>query len=332
MIRLTNPGAFPDDPLRVLRAARFASVLDFSVDPTIYPVAKEIDLKGLSVERVSEELFRILLRSEKPSRGLEELFKLGALRQLFPELYKLALSIQDAVFHPETDDFGHNTVWAHTLITVDQAGRLARKFELTREASLALLLAALYHDTGKPETAGWEFKRGRMAITNNGHDLASEKVAKGAFNRMKIFSWNGYPVRKVVLSLVRAHHRASELWASRDRVTKKAFNRLAADINGEIDLAIYLDAADRAGRDPSPIEELDDEALWLRLKFSEWNVSKDTIKPLILGRDLIRLKVEPGPPMGEILRRLYQMQLDNEFDTREKGLKAAERLIREDTS
>ena len=149
---------------------------------------------------------------------------------------------------------------------------------------------------------------------------------------MKIFSWNGYPVRKVVLSLVRAHHRASELWASRDRVTKKAFNRLAADINGEIDLAIYLDAADRAGRDPSPIEELDDEALWLRLKFSEWNVSKDTIKPLILGRDLIRLKVEPGPPMGEILRRLYQMQLDNEFDTREKGLKAAERLIREDTS
>jgi len=329
-IRLTNPDAFPDDPLRVLRAARFASVLDFSVDPSIYPIAKEVDLKGLSVERVSEELFRILLRSEQPSRGLDELFKLGALRQLFPELYELALSIQDSVFHPETDDFGHNTVWAHTLITVDQAGRLARNFKLTREAALALLLAALYHDTGKPETAGWEFKRGRMAITNNGHDLASERVASAAFDRMKIFSWNGYPIRKVVLSLVRTHHRASELWAGRDRITKKAFNRLAADVNGEIDLAIYLDAADRAGRDTAPIEGLDEEARWLQHKFSEWNVSKNTIKPLVLGRDLIQMNVTPGPYMGKVLDRLFQMQLDNEFDTRENGLKAAERLLRED--
>jgi tRNA nucleotidyltransferase/poly(A) polymerase len=331
-IRLTNPDAFPDDPLRVLRAARFASLLDFSVDPSIYPIAKEVDLIGLSVERITEELFRILVGSEKPSRGLEELFKLGALRQLFPELYELTLSIQDSVFHPETDDFGHNTVWAHTLIAVDQAGRLARKFELAKEAGLALLLAALYHDAGKPETAGWEFKRGRMAITNNGHDLASERVASCAFDRMKIYSWNGYPMRRVVLSLIRTHHRASELWANRDRITKKAFNRLAADVNGEIDLAILLDAADRAGRDPAPLEKLDDEALWLQLKFSEWNVSKETIKPLILGRDLIPMNVKPGPPMGNILRRLYQMQLDNEFDTREKGLEAAERLIREDKS
>jgi tRNA nucleotidyltransferase/poly(A) polymerase len=332
VIRLTNPDAFPEDPLRVLRAARFASMLGFSIDPDIYPIAKEADLGGLSVERITEELFRILLRSERPSTGLSELFKLGALRQLFPELYELTLSIQDSVFHPETDDFGHNTVWAHTLITVDQAERLARRFGLTREEELALLLAALYHDAGKPETAGWEFKRGRMAITNNGHDLASQRIASEAFDRLKIFSWNGYPLRRVALDLVRTHHRASELWANRERITKKAFNRLAADVNGEIDLAIYLDAADRAGRDRSPVEGLDEEALWLKKKFAEWNVSRETIKPLLLGRDLIKLGLEPGPHMGKILKRLYQMQLDNEFQSKEDGLTAAERLINEESS
>jgi tRNA nucleotidyltransferase (CCA-adding enzyme) len=62
-IRLTNRSAFPDDPLRVLRVARFASVLGFSVDPEIYEIAREIDLRGLSVERINEELFKILLLS-----------------------------------------------------------------------------------------------------------------------------------------------------------------------------------------------------------------------------------------------------------------------------
>ncbi|UCE22723.1 MAG: CCA tRNA nucleotidyltransferase, partial [Candidatus Aminicenantes bacterium] len=61
IIRLTNPGAFPDDPLRVLRAARFASVLEFSIDKEIYSVSREIDLSGLSVERVNEEIQKILL-------------------------------------------------------------------------------------------------------------------------------------------------------------------------------------------------------------------------------------------------------------------------------
>jgi len=99
VIRLTNRQAFPDDPLRVLRAARFASVLGFSIDPDIYDISKTIDLAGLSVERINDEFFRILLESPMPSAGLEELFMLDALHQLFPELYRLTLSIQDSLFH-----------------------------------------------------------------------------------------------------------------------------------------------------------------------------------------------------------------------------------------
>jgi tRNA nucleotidyltransferase/poly(A) polymerase len=173
ILRVTDPSAFPEDPLRVLRAARFASVLRFRLDPEIYALAKDIELAGLSVERVDEELFRILLRSPRPSVGLEELFRLGALRRLFPELYALTLVIQDALFHPEKDDFGHHTVWSHTKLAVDQAARLAAAFKLEPPRALALLLAALYHDAGKAATTAWEHKRGRMTVTSAGHDAAS---------------------------------------------------------------------------------------------------------------------------------------------------------------
>ena len=121
-IRLTNPSAFPDDPLRVIRVARFASVLGFKVDPSIYPAARGVDLSGLSVERVNDEMFKMLLDSPRPSVGLEEMFRLGVLEQWFPELQALTQIIQDAVFHPEKDAFGHHTVWAHTKLSVDQAG------------------------------------------------------------------------------------------------------------------------------------------------------------------------------------------------------------------
>ncbi|MBA7496302.1 Multifunctional CCA protein [subsurface metagenome] len=326
-IRLTNPQAFPDDPLRVIRVARFASVLNFSVDSSIYKASKNIDLTGLSVERVNEELFKILLYSPFPSAGLEELFKLGALGQLFPELYSLTLSIQDSVFHPEKDQFGHHTVWHHTKLTVDQAKILADLLNLNQEKKLALLLSALYHDIGKPSTSRWEFKRERMVITNNGHDIEGEKITKKIFNRFKIFSWNGYNLRKMVLLLIRTHHRATELWQNRDMVTKKAFNRLAADINGEIELLVYLDVADRAGRKEKLIKELGRQGKWLLKKFEELNISKETIKPLIMGRDLIKMGLSPGPSMGEILKNLYRLQLDNEFETKAQGLKIARKII-----
>lgn len=327
-IKLTNPRAFPEDPLRIIRAARFASVLDFSVDPKIYEIAKNIDLSGISEERVKEELFKILLRSPFPSLGLEELFRLGALRQLFPELYRLTLCLQDSVFHPEKDAFGHHTVWAHTLITVDQAKRLTEQFDLDEQKSITLLLAALLHDVGKPDTTQWEFKRGRMVITSNGHDIASAKMAKKILSRLKIFSWNGYDIKKMIPSLIKCHHRTAELWQNRKVVTKKAFNRLAAEVNGEIELLVYLDAADRAGRKTKPVRSLDREGKWLLEKFEELNVTRETIQPLIMGRDLIKMGVSPGPLMGKHLKRLYQMQLDNEFDTKEKGLIMAKKIVK----
>jgi tRNA nucleotidyltransferase/poly(A) polymerase len=328
LLRMTSPEAFPEDPLRVLRAARFASVLEYKVDPEIYLLSQDLDLSGLSVERVTDELYKILNKSRKPSVGLEELFRLGALRQLFPELYRLTLSIQDAKFHPETDRQGQHTVWAHAEISVDQAAVLAGMFGLPGEKKLILLLAALYHDVGKPATAAWEYKHGRMVITNIRHDVTGEKITRAAFNRLKVFSWNGTDVRKKVLRLIRAHHRASELWQNRASVTKKAFNRLAAELEGELDLLICLDAADRAGRSRKRVAGLDAPARWLTKKIEEMNISRETIQPLVMGRDLIKLGVAPGPDMGKLLKRLYKLQLDGAFEDKAAGLAAARRLIR----
>ncbi len=326
-IRLTNPAAFPDDPLRVVRVARFASVLGFKVDPSIYPAARVVDLGGLSVERVNDEMFKLLLDSPRPSVGLEEMFRLGVLDQWFPELQALALVIQDSVFHPETDAFGHHTVWAHTKLSVDQAAALGRTSGLPAPKRLALLLAALYHDLGKTTTTRWEFKRGRMAVTSCGHDIQSERAARRVLARFKVQTWGGTNIGRLVPLLIRTHHRAGELWTNRAEVTKKAFNRLAADVQGEIELAVLLDAADRAGRGTRLVRGLDRQARWLVRKFEELRVNRETIKPLVMGRDLIGLGVPPGPEMGRLLKKLYKAQLDNGFETKAGGLEKARRLI-----
>jgi len=330
-LRLTNPAAFPDDPLRVIRVARFASVLGFKVDPSIYPAARAVDLCGLSVERVNDEMFKLLLDSPRPSVGLEEMFRLGVLDQWFPELQALALVIQDSVFHPEQDEFGHHTVWAHTKLSVDQAAAVARASTLSTPKRLALLLAALYHDIGKTTTTRWEYKRGRMAVTSCGHDVQSERAARKILARFKVQTWNGAPIGRLVPLLIRTHLRAGELWAKRDEVTKKAFNRLAAEVDGEIELVVLLDAADRAGRRTRIVRGLDRQARWLFGKFEELRVNRETIKPLVMGRDLLNLGVRPGPEMGRILKKLYKIQLDNGFETKAAGLERARRLIERTT-
>jgi tRNA nucleotidyltransferase (CCA-adding enzyme) len=127
--------------------------------------------------------------------------------------------------------------------------------------------------------------------------------------------------------LIRTHHRANELWANRAAVTKKAFNRLAAEVEGEIELAILLDAADRAGRGRRLVRGLDRQGRWLLAQFEKLRVNRETIRPLVMGRDLLALGVPPGPEMGRLLKKLYRAQLDNAFDSKAGGIARARRLL-----
>jgi putative nucleotidyltransferase with HDIG domain len=326
---MTGPESFADDPLRVLRAARFASRHDFVVDPEIYRVAKPVRLDELSVERVADELVRLLLESPRPSRGLDEYLRLGVLEKLFPELYALSLTIQDAHFHPESDEQGHHTVLAHTLIAVDLAQKLAQQRALDEERRLALLLAALLHDCGKPATTRWEFKKERMTVTSALHDSQGARIAAGLLERLRVETLRHFPLRRVILLLVANHHRIYELWRHRSEINFKAVARLVKEMEGEEQLLLLLDVADRLSREPRPLEiEGEDEIeTWFRARQQEYRISCESIRPLVLGRDLIPLGVAPGPEMGRLLKQLYEQQLDGEFHNRAEGVELARRLV-----
>lgn len=327
-ITMTGPETFSDDPLRILRAARFASVHQFSVDHDIYVCAKDIDLSELSQERVTEELFRLLLESPKPSIGLQEYFNLTVLEKLFPAIYKLSLTIQDSIFHPETDEYGHHTVLAHTLIAMDIGRKLAKIHKLDDEQTLAYLLGVLLHDIAKPQTTKWEFKRGRMTVTSLFHDSQGVDIADEMLTGLKIETRKNFPLKKTILNLIQYHHRVYELHRNRDKITFKAFSRLIKDLDGHEFLLLLLDIADRRSREPNPmdVDENDEILQWFQKKKEEFNINKDTIRPIILGRDLLKLGIKPGVKMGAYLKQLYEKQLDGEFDNREDGLKIFEKI------
>ncbi len=330
-IAMTGPETFFDDPLRVLRGARFASVHQFTLDPDIYVNSKEVRLDELSKERVTEELFRLLLESGRPSIGLKEYWRLTVLEKLFPQLYVLSLTIQDAIFHPETDEYGHHTVWAHTLIALDVAKKMAGRYGLGEEQTLALLLGVLLHDIGKGVTTKWEFKRGRMAVTSIYHDSRGVEMADAFLTDLKVETRKNFPLKETVLNMVKYHHRIYDLFRNKDKIGFKAIARLVRDMKDQDFLLMMLDFADRQSREPNPLElpEQDEILTWLLGLKEEYKIDKDTIKPVVMGRHLLQEGIEPGKQMGVYLERLYDRQLDGEFSTLEEGL-AIFRRTRED--
>lgn len=321
-IVMTGPETFVDDPLRILRAARFASVHEFTIDEAIYMCAKEVPLDELSKERVTEEWFRLLLESKRPSLGMMEYFKLNVLEKLFPPFSPLPLTIQDAIFHPETDAFGHHTVWCHVMVALDIAKKLSSQFQLDTERTLALLLGVLFHDVGKAVTTRWEFKRGRMTITSMFHDSKGVEITDAFLSGLKIETRLNFPLKKTVLNLVQAHHRIYELYRNREEVGFKAFSRLVRDLADQDLLLLLLDFADRQSREPEPLAftDIDEISHWYLRRKEELKVDMNTIQPLVMGRDLAALGIAPGVHMGLYLKQLYERQLDGEFTTKEQGL------------
>ncbi|WP_352430365.1 HD domain-containing protein, partial [Pyrinomonas sp.] len=150
-LRAVSPLSFPEDSLRVLRAAQFAARFHLDIEPETVALCRTIDLSDLPAERIWGEMEK-LLGADRPSIGLRWLVELGAVHQLFPEIEALIGCPQDPEWHPEGD------VFTHTLLVVDRARELVA--DLDRPRRLALMLAALCHDFGKPLTT--QFIDGRL--------------------------------------------------------------------------------------------------------------------------------------------------------------------------
>ena len=317
VLRAVSAETFVEDSLRVLRAAQFASRFEFQIEPETVALCRTMDLSDLPAERVWGELEKLLLRSPRPSVGLNWLKELGAVEQVFPEIQSLIGVPQDPEWHPEGD------VFVHTLLAVDRARELIDELPYARQVTV--MLATLAHDFGKPPTT--QFLEGRWR--SRGHEGAGVEPTMRFLDRINVHTIDGYDVRRQVIALVREHLKPGEFYKKRVEVGEGAFRRLARRC--EPDLLYRVAKADSLGRNADWVPRdkwYGAEAQeWFAQRAKELNVEQGPPQALLLGRHLLQLGVEPGPRMGEITREVYEMQLDGRVRSLDDAITEARKLI-----
>jgi len=317
VLRAVSKDTFAEDSLRVLRAAQFAARFEFDIEPETVELCRAIDLSDLPAERIWGEIEKLLLRALRPSIGLEWLRRLGAIEKLFPEIQSLIGVPQDPEWHPEGD------VFVHTQLAVDRARELIDDLPYPRQVTV--MLATLAHDFGKPSTT--EFLEGRWR--SRGHEEAGVAPAESFLSRIKVHTIEGYDVRTQVIALVREHLKPGEFYKKRDEISEGAFRRLARRC--EPDLLYRVAKADSTGRNAEwvPREKWfgSDAQEWFIQRSRELQVEQRPPDPLLLGRHLLELGIEPGPRMGEITRAVYEMQLDGRVRSLDDAIEEAKKLI-----
>ena len=317
LLRAVAAETFVEDSLRVLRAAQFAARFEFQIEASTVELCRTMDLSDLPAERVWGELEKLLLRARRPSVGLDWLKVLGAVEKVFPEIQSLIGVPQDPEWHPEGD------VFIHTLLAVDRARELIDELPYARQVTV--MLATLAHDFGKPPTT--EFLEGHWR--SRGHEEAGVGPATQFLDRINVHTIDGYDVRGQVIALVREHLKPGEFYKKRDEVGDGAFRRLARRC--EPDLLYRVARADSLGRNAEwvPREKWygAEAQEWFRQRVKELDVEKRPPDPLLLGRHLLELGVQPGPRMGELTRAVYELQLDGRVRTLDDAINEARRLI-----
>ena len=311
VLRAVDPATFPDDSLRVLRAIQFAARLEFAVDDDTRALCRAIPLDDLPAERVWGEIEKLLF-ANRPSIGFALALDLGAVDKLFPELRALVGCAQEPEWHPEGD------VWVHTLQVIDQA-RL-RIDDLSRPERIAVMLGAVCHDFGKPATTA--FIDGR--IRSMDHEEQGVAPATAFLDRLNVQSFDGYDVRRQVLGITAQHLKPGSWYKARDEVGDGAFRRLAQKV--DLELLARVAKADCEGRKPGAF---DCSAMdWFRERAHALGVEHRPPAPILLGRHLLALGLQPGPRIGEILKAVYDQQLDGSVTTIDQAVESAKRMIK----
>ena len=315
-LRAVDAATFGDDPLRALRALQLAARFELQVDGATARLCASMPLRELPADRVFGEIEKLLLKARRPSLGLALAREWGMLEAVAPELVPMAATPQDPEWHPEGD------VWTHTLQVVDEARALLEGLEDDRPRQLAVMLGALCHDLGKPATT--RFEEGRFR--SRGHEEAGLPPTTGLLERWNVFTRQGYDVRAQVLALVAQHLKPGQLYDDRERVSDGAIRRLARKC--EPDLLYRVARADCLGRRPGRFEPVAME--WFLERVKALDVAVRPPEPLLRGRDLLELGLEPGPLMGEVLRTVYEKQLDGTVTTLDEAREEAARRIQKD--
>lgn len=317
VIRHIADETFVEDSLRVLRAAQFAARFEFEIDAETVSLCRTIDLTDLPKERLWGEIEKLLLRAEKPSIGLKYFYELGIADQLFPELTSMIGVPQEPEWHPEGD------VDVHTMLVTDEARKLID--DLPYPKQVAVMLGAVCHDFGKPATT--QFFDGRWRA--HGHDEAGVEPTINFLDKLGVYTLDGYDVRNQIIQLVRYHLTPGMFFKSKPG--DGALRRLARKV--EPDLLYRVAKADSLGRNPEWIPK----EKWLDAEAQEWfiervkglHIETRAPEPLLLGRHLIQLGLQPSRIFGDITKTVYEMQLDGKITTVEEAVAEAEKIINE---
>jgi len=281
---------FGEDRLRMIRAVRFASCLDFELDgEALSSIRNEAAaISVVSGERIREELVKILTR-RNPGNGLRLLSSSGLLEHFLPEVECMHGVRQPPQFHPEGD------VFEHTCLVMDMLyGNTDGLY------SEELAVAALLHDVGKPPTYS-ESDRIRF----NGHDRVGARMSEGICRRLR-FSKKQI---KRISELILEHLKFKDVFNMRESTLKRFLSLPYFEEHMQMHLADCMASHGQT-----------DAYNFIREKMEEYGREEIKPPPLLSGQDLIDLGYSPGPVFSEILGKVEEFQLENQLSSKEGAI------------
>ena len=287
--------SFSDDPLRMMRAARFTSQLGFELDPAAFTAMRDMAsrIEIISAERVRDELSKLLI-SKNPQPGLELLVESGIAELVLPELPALRLEVDEHHHHKD--------VYQHSLTVVAQAISLEPQYGF--DSDLILRLAALLHDIGKPATR--KLEQGG-SVTFHHHDVVGAKLAK---KRLMALRFDNDTI-KAVCRLIELHLRffgySDQQWSD------SAVRRYVRDADDQLKRLHILTRADVTTRNQRKADRLahayDD--LESRIKVLAEQEQLDAMRPDLDGEEIMQLLgIKPGREVGQAYNFLLELRLD----------------------
>ena len=280
---------FQEDALRLMRAVRFATTLEFEIEPSTWSaICDNSDLlEKISSERIRDEFTRILV-SNHPARGFDLLTESGLMRHIVPEVYDLIGCEQPPQWHPEGD------VYTHTRIMLEM---------LEDDPTPELALSVLLHDIGKPAT--YTYDEADERIRFNGHDRVGAEMAEVILRRLKYSN----QTTDEVCVMVANHMNFMNVQKMRTAKVKRFMARPTFEDEMELH---RVDCASSNG--------FTDNYEFLRAKEEEFAAEPLIPTPLVTGKDLIDLGFKPGPEFKDILNQIQTEQLEGKLDDRDGAI------------
>jgi len=313
LLRTPDTALFVQDPLRFFRVMQFVGRFEMRADEQLNEICAAMDISQVSSERIETEFKKLLLKSRRPSLGIKWLRKVKRLQEIFPDLDAVIDVPQDVAWHPEGE------VFEHTMQSIDAAAALDYENDAQK---LIVMCAVLCHDLGKVTTTE---KIGGI-WKSLGHAQEGVPLTKNLLRRIT----KSPDFIDAVSKLVRHHMAPVQLVNA--KATLSAYKRLAKKLapHATLSMLAKVALADKRGRNPRKGKPLI-KTFSVIDKFLDYaqkaNVLREPEQPVLQGRDLLDV-MEPGPKMGELLKKAYERQIQEGIIDKEE----LRRFVLDDTT